>query len=89
MSGGVYYVVVTANEDIQLATTQANALNGVIIHLTSSGTGTAHDFLGNAVDTQDSELVIPSHQLATGQQVVYETGGAAPSAGWSPATPIT
>ena len=83
-NGGVYYVVVTADQDIQLATTQANALNGVIIHLTSSGTGTAHDFHGNAVDIADDELVIANHQLATGQQVVYETGGAAPIGGLVP-----
>ena len=84
VSGGVYYAVVTANEDIQLATTQANALNGVIIHLTSSGTGKAHAFLGNAVDTQDSELVIQDHLLATGQQVVYDAGGAPPVGGLTP-----
>jgi hypothetical protein len=80
-SGGVYYVVVTPTDDIQLATTQQNALNGVIIHLTSSGTGTAHVFASNAVDSSDNELVIPNHQLATGQQVVYEAGNGAAVSG--------
>jgi hypothetical protein len=84
--GDAYYVVVTPSDDIQLASSQSNALSGTTISL-EPGTGTAQALKSDAVDSADNELVIPDSQLATGQQVVYEADDPADSVtGLTPGT---
>ncbi|NEU80298.1 DUF4347 domain-containing protein [Nostoc sp. UIC 10630] len=70
-----YFVINSGDNNIQLATTRANALAGVAIDLTSAGTGTSHSFLTNAVDLADNLFVVENHDFQTGQKVTYVTDG--------------
>ncbi|MBD2449019.1 DUF4347 domain-containing protein [Nostoc sp. FACHB-152] len=70
-----YFVINTGDNNIQLATSRANALAGIAIDLTSAGTGTSHNFLTNAVDLADNLFVVDNHDFQTGQKVTYVTDG--------------
>jgi len=70
-----YFVINSGDNNIQLATTRANALAGIAIDLTSAGTGTSHSFLTNAVDLADNLFVVENHDFQTGQKVTYVTDG--------------
>jgi len=49
-----YWPIVTTDDEFQLATSQANALNGVAIDLTSTGTGT-HTITGGIAPNNDAD----------------------------------
>ncbi len=75
-----YYIIQNDDGTVQLASSAANAASRTAINLTSTGTGTAHQFLLQPSDSIDQSILIPGHGLFTGQTVHYTPGRAAGSA---------
>lgn len=55
-NGTVYYTIVVDSNTIKLATSSANATNGVAVDITSIGTGTAHTLTGSATATATATI---------------------------------
>ena len=64
-----YWAIVVDINNIKLASTYDNALNGIAIDLLTIGAGTSHNLVGPTV------LSITSHGFITGQKLVYSNGG--------------
>jgi hypothetical protein len=70
-----YYVIASDADHFKLATSQANALAGTGIDLTSAGTGPlAVTAYTPDVDATTNKIDITSHGLVTGQRVRVSTG---------------
>jgi len=75
LSNASDYFAIPVNEvAFQLAASRANALAGVAIDLTDGATGAAHQFITNEVDTVGDLIISPSHEMETGEKVIYLQG---------------
>ena len=64
-----YFAIVVDIDNIKLAATYDEALNGIGIDLLTLGAGTSHNLVGPTV------LNLPSHGFVTGEKAVYSNGG--------------
>ena len=68
-NGSTYYIkeIVDANRF-----TLSQSLQGPVLSLTSSGTGSSHSFILNIVNLDENSVYIPSHGFVSGQTVRYQ-----------------
>ncbi len=84
--GGVYYIIRSSDDRIQLASSRADASAGQALPLGAGASGTDHTFTSLAVDLDADLIVVPSHNFDTGQQVTYFSGDGTPVGGLNDAT---
>ena len=77
LSNRDYFIIAVADDRIQLANTRADALDGIAIALTGTGSGSDHILTTNPVDLTDDIIVSAGHGYETGQKITYLTDGGA------------
>ncbi|MDA9857949.1 hypothetical protein N9D23_07495, partial [Rubripirellula sp.] len=73
-----YYAIVLNDNELQLASSRDQAVAGVPIDLTSTGSGNSRSpnrWMGHDVDLTQNTIVSAAHGLETGQAVTYRTEG--------------
>ena len=76
-SGSTYYAVRFDSGTLGFAASLSDADAGILIDLTAGASGTNHQLQPSAVNMASGEIVLPLHGLRTGQEIIYEAGGAA------------